>query len=450
MTRAHRIGGLLAAAVAVASFAPPAHADRAVGEVAAARVVVVIDGAGADAVRGDVRAAMPPELAVGDDDALVAAWQRDGGAGPPALPPRRSVDARTRAAALARLKRAARAAHVEAIVLVTATAPVRGVSRVRVVVVATGEDEPRVDDAIALGPRGRVTALRALLVDATRGLERAPNAGAPAAAPSVTAPSMTAAAPAPAPVFEPDAPTGPARDARRSIVDVAAGMELGARDFRYTSRVTQNLRDYSLGAAPLVVANGAVYPFVASARALPDIGVVGSFAQAVGVSSATPSGTTVATRWSRYSVGAVMRLRFDGVADGAVVRVSGVYGEEAFAFDDATSGLDAQLPAVTYRFVRPYVDARVELGRAAAFAGVGYLAVLSGGAVADRFPSASVAGVEASLGGAFAIVRGLELRAVLDYRRFFYALHPVPGATYVAGGALDQLAGAQLALAYTR
>lgn len=446
MTRARRIGGLLAAAVAVASFAPRARAERSAGEVVAPRVVVVIDGAGADAVRADVRAAMPAELAVGDDDALAAAWQRDGGAGPPALPPRRGVDARTRAAALARLKRAARAAHVEAVVLVTATAPVRGSSRVRVVVVATAEDEPRVDDAITIGPRGRVAALRALLVDATRGLEPAPNASAPAAPPSVPA----AAPSAPAPALEHDAPTAPARDARRSLVDVAAGMEVGARDFRYTSRVTQNLRDYSLGAAPLVVASGAVYPFVASAHALPDIGVVGTFAQAVGVSSATSSGTTVATRWSRYSVGGLLRLRFDGVADGAVVRVSGVYGEEAFAFDQAASGLDAQLPAVTYRFVRPYVDARIELGRAAAFAGVGYLAVLSGGAVADRFPSASVAGVEASLGGAFAIVRGLELRATVDYRRFFYALHPVPGATYVAGGALDQLAGAQLALAYTR
>jgi len=74
--------------------------------------------------------------------------------------------------------------------------------------------------------------------------------------------------------------------------------------------------------------------------------------------------------------------------------------------------------------------------------------VLSAGAVADRFPHASVGGVEAAAGGAFRIRPGLEARATVSYRRFFYAANPVPGDTFVAGGAVDELASIDGSLAY--
>ena len=460
------------AAVAMAIATSAASRD-ARAQTTRPRVVVVVQGAGADAARDEVRAAAPEGVTLVSGADFVAAWEREGGTGAPALPPRRNLGARSRAEALTKLRRAARVAHADAVVIVTAATPVRGGARAaRVVVVVTAEDEPRVDEAITLGARAPSGALRRALDKGVRDLEASARAdrtdaalttvpaGAPSPAardaspmPAALALSSSAPSSSPSPVDRDGPPPPPgASDASlgHTLFDVAAGVELGARDFRYTSRLTNNLRDYSLAATPLFAISGAVYPFAISRESSPvDFGVVASFTKALSVSSATSSGSNVATRWSRFAVGPRLRMRLDAL-DGVVLGASGAYGEESFTFDDASPDLDTQLPSVTYRFVRPAVDARLQFGRVAAFAGAGYLAILSGGAVGDRFPSASIGGIEASVGGAFAIAGGFEVRALVDYRRYFYALNPTPGTSHVAGGALDQMAGAQIALAFAR
>jgi hypothetical protein len=126
--------------------------------------------------------------------------------------------------------------------------------------------------------------------------------------------------------------------------------------------------------------------------------------------------------------------------------VVGAYGEEGFSFDAPPNA--PPLPSVDYRFVRASGDVRIPFGRVTALAGAGYLVVLSVGDIASRFPRAWAGGVEAELGGALTIATGWEARLTASYRRFFYALHPTPGDTYVAGGALDELGSAQAGLAY--
>jgi hypothetical protein len=111
--------------------------------------------------------------------------------------------------------------------------------------------------------------------------------------------------------------------------------------------------------------------------------------------------------------------------------------------------LATQIPSVDYTANRTAVDARIPAGRFAFLAEAGFRAVLNAGAVAQHFRSTSVEGVDAQLGGAFAIASGWEGRLVVDYERYFYAFSPVPGDAYVAGGALDQFFGARLALAWT-
>lgn len=226
------------------------------------------------------------------------------------------------------------------------------------------------------------------------------------------------------------------------LLSLQVGPELGARHFQYTDGLTSNLRSYDLGAAPLVAASAGVYPFADLASAI-DVGLIGGYARAVALSSAPAGGDAVTTDWWRFHAGVRGRAR---IGASFVLGISAVYGGETFGFSE--SALDAQVPAVAYRFIRPRVDARAAFGRFAVAGSVGYDIMLSAGRVADRFPHASVGGVESSLGPTFSLTRAWEVSLTASYRRFFYAMHPVPGDAFVAGGALDEMLGLQGGLAY--
>jgi hypothetical protein len=219
------------------------------------------------------------------------------------------------------------------------------------------------------------------------------------------------------------------------------------RRFEYTDGLTSNLRPYHLNAAPLVAAAAEVYPLAGAGRI--DGGVVFAYARAFALESSTTDSGNLNTVWQRYSVGGRARLR-TGSEDSPVVGLTAAYGDEQFSlFSAATTAL----PAVDYHFVRAAADVRIPFGRAAVFAGAGYLFILylfilSAGDVASRFAHASVGGIDAQLGGALTITTGLEARVTASYRRFFYTMNPIPGDGYVAGGALDELGGLQASVAY--
>jgi hypothetical protein len=243
------------------------------------------------------------------------------------------------------------------------------------------------------------------------------------------------------------APARRAGEVSQEIVQISVGAEAGMRHFGYTDGLTGNLRSYQLGAAPLVVAEGAVYPFMATGTpVLRDIGVVGGYARAFALQSTSSDAGTVDTQWSRYYVGGHVRVRTGSGSDASpVLGLTGAYGDESFGFG-GTQG--SSLPSVDYRFVGASGDVRVPLGRFALFASGGYLFVQSAGDVSARFPRATVGGLEAELGGAFTLIRGLEARVTARYRRFFYSMNPVPGDGYVAGGALDEFGGLLASVAY--
>jgi hypothetical protein len=414
---------------------------RAEGVVRA--VLVHAEGPDAEGARREVVAALPEGTREISPSAAAAAW-RESAAGRA-----RSTDG------AAHLARAARAAHADAAILVTATA---GARAMHLTVLDTGARSE-----VTLSRHGGEALARTLaglgrVDDADAAAETPPPAAAPlvtqeapAAAPGALAEHVDAErAAAPPPGRDGLARPSAARaDPGRATLDVYAGLEIGARDFRYTDRRSPALRDYALAAAPLVAVGGEAYPFAASGQPfIADLGVAGDYARAFALSSGTSSGSAgaVSTAWSRFDLGARFRVRLG--EGGHLLRVSLAYGEESFAL--ATFGAlgSAALPSVAYRYILPGVDVRLARGRFALHGGGAYLAVLGGGPVADRFPSSSLGGIEARLGLAVTVARGLELRADADYRRYFYALHPAaPGSTYVAGGALDQLAGVTMAVA---
>ncbi len=77
-----------------------------------------------------------------------------------------------------------------------------------------------------------------------------------------------------------------------------------------------------------------------------------------------------------------------------------------------------------------------------------YLFVLSTGPVGGYFARESVGGVEGRLGVARSLGHRFEASLEVAYTRFFYSLNPQPGDTFVAGGALDQMAFGSLGIAY--
>ncbi len=220
----------------------------------------------------------------------------------------------------------------------------------------------------------------------------------------------------------------------------------GSRHFSYVDRLTPTLRPYDLFVAPRLAIHGEIYPFVnSSIPVLAELGATGTYARAFGIGSQDSSdGTKVGTSWQAFDLGLRERLP---IGSSFVLGIDAGYEDTSFAFDDAVRP-GAQLPSVHYKVLRGGLDGRLALGPLSVHAGAGYLDVLSTGDFAALFPRASVAGIDAAIGVSDKVTSTLELSLDVVYTRFFYNLSPVPGDTYVAGGALDEMATLSLGLAY--
>jgi hypothetical protein len=233
----------------------------------------------------------------------------------------------------------------------------------------------------------------------------------------------------------------------RSLFEVEVGGEAAGRTFHYVDGLSGNLRSYDVAPAAMIAAVAEAFPFTEATGVLRDIGVTGSYARSLSLESSLSGSGTIGTVESAYSVGLRVRIHPWG-DDGPIVGVSNEYAAQSFVFNSAGPTIDPQVPSVDYQANRTAVDGRIPFGRFALLASAGFRAVVSGGDVASRFRATSVAGIDGQLGGAATIVSGLEGRIVFNYERYFYAFQPIPGDTYVAGGALDQFFGARLAVAY--
>lgn len=192
---------------------------------------------------------------------------------------------------------------------------------------------------------------------------------------------------------------------------------------------------------------GEAYPLAGTAiPVLRDLGVVASYARAVGLQSATKTGAPIGTTWERFAVGLRFRLRTGGTR-APILGLSGKFGLTGFDYD-APADLARELPAVSYEYLRAGLDARIPIWRLALLVDAGYLGALSAGTVYDRFRGAKIGGIDLGVGLAVVIAAGFEARAGATYTRYFSAFSPVPGDSYVAGGALDEFLGLHVGAAY--
>jgi hypothetical protein len=445
-------------AIAISLLARAVYADGT-----STSIVVWAEGPDADRARAEVTDTFTTDLTFVDPAAWRDAFRRTG---PPVVLARAVARPKTRAALLERVQRAAESVGAAEVVLLTTSRTKGGHHFADAYVVLPGQEpETLVHVPYGVGSGGLGGVLHDKIViglPKPTVAQAPPTPPPPPAAPVSTPPDVKAPPPQPkdhalvglgGPPSPPDADRSsvirgrrPRHVMGRELFALSVGGEVGMRHFDYHDPFTTNLRSYELSAAPLVVADGAVYPFAdLRVPVLADVGIVGGYAQAFGLQSAASESGSITTDWYRWYVGGRFRLRTGG--DRApVLGAVGAYGSEVFRFDG--SDPTGTFPSVDYTFVRASADVRVPIGRFAAVADGGYLAVLSAGDVASRFPHASVGGVAFGLGGTFTIGYGLEAGLEASYRRFFYSMNPRPGDGFVAGGALDEFWGFQGKVAY--
>jgi hypothetical protein len=232
-------------------------------------------------------------------------------------------------------------------------------------------------------------------------------------------------------------------------LDVALGVRGFQRQLSYHQDLYGNFRPYDLTLAPAIVGSLAWYPAAHFTGGwLSGFGLLAEGDYAFALSSQDASGTVYPTQ----SFGLLGALQYRVPLGASEVSVSVGYGMQTFSVETPTTPADTGVPALEYQYVRGAVATRIALSSRVAITAHGaYLHVLGTGELSDRFfPRSNVGGVEASLGLAFKLTTSFEIRALLNGRRYFFAMNPEPGDPWVVGGAVDQYLSGSLMFAFRR
>ena len=228
------------------------------------------------------------------------------------------------------------------------------------------------------------------------------------------------------------------------LLEVSAGPEVAVRRVAFRDRLTPGLAGYQSGALPLFRLDALAYP-AHGLLALDDLGFFGSYARSMVKSRTLTADGSLAfeTQEIAWEAGARYRIVIDGEERGAL---SLGYGSLRNDFNGPRIA-GVLLPAGTLQYWRPGAEGRIPLGPVVLVAGLGFLAPARQDAVGAAFPRSSSGGVDFGLRAELAFGK-IWLRAAARYLRFFYSLHPLPHDPYIAGGAIDEVASASLALGY--
>jgi hypothetical protein len=280
----------------------------------------------------------------------------------------------------------------------------------------------------------------------------APSPRAPSRSRVATAPSPTAATAGPPPSSDAGnlvVLAAPPPLSSETIFAIALDGGIGARRLQYHQPITSNLPSYSVGAVPWLGFRAELHPFTRlQTPVLRGLGAFGDFGHSLYQQSVVAGGgPRVSADWMTYDVGLHERVRIGRSRFAPLVGVVLAYGRNVYDFTDAGQ-IISETPSVDYRYLRPALDARFAFGPVVLSVDTGYRAILAAGYVGDRFPRASIGGLDVGAGIAVRLPRDLELRLTGQYQRYFYDFHAQPGDAYVAGGAVDEFAIGELALAY--
>lgn len=413
-------------------------------------VAVFVEGTEASSIEGDVGEALPSGRRAQSGSAVASALAKAGYKG-------KLAAALAKPSERERIARIVRDAAPSGAVVVGAKKPGGGGQDALVLVVDGGSDgfaQVKLDK----GKDGRVRALREALsgklspasgkADARAEPPRKGDEPAKAAPPGDDKPEKKAdKADGEATSDKPAAGASAGGDAPRWL-EASLGGDLVFRRFSYNDPLFGTLRPYAIDGGPSAFVGLTLFP-ITGTRGLRDIGIASDFARSLGLTSQTPQGTSVTTTFQRFRVGLRGRLRFGEGEDATVLGLDATYGRWKFDIKPVNAA-GREAPSVDYTRLRLGADLRVPFGRVSLLAGVGYALVPDVGRLGERFPRTKSGEVDGKLGAAVRIVPSLEVRAWGEHARFFHALHPEPGDTNVAGGALDSYTLAHLDVTYYR
>jgi hypothetical protein len=430
-------------------------------------VVLIVEGADADGVRRDLTDVLPPRFTMQDPDTTKAALAKEGVMGSFADS---LSNQRVRKQALAAVHKSLKQQGTPALIAVRTRRGRNNAREMRVILVMSEQVEPVVEEDITLGRNekigNKVGPLLAVPLEDIEAVSEKTVAAAPPKSTGEKPPAKRgraepAAEPPPPPEPKDDAPPpasasvsaateAPERDTsakkKRDKVDftnalivVDLGLEVGARKMSYSDPLVGPLRSYL---APGILGYGVgaqFYPGASSGMPVAkDIGIVFRYAGSLGFESQTRDGSQKATgSWSRTAIGARGRFLAGPKNSGPYMGVEGTYGTSSFVFE-GDEPIVSEVPSVRYKYVRGAVDARFPFNAFSLSVGLGGMYVMSAGEYSDRFPRATIAGVDGAATAAYAFLPSLEARAGVNYTRIFSSAKSERGDTYIAGGALDE------------
>lgn len=196
------------------------------------------------------------------------------------------------------------------------------------------------------------------------------------------------------------------------------------------------LRPYTLAFGPIGVANVVLFPWLAGK--VGNFGVEAQIQQAFGISSTLPGGQSFGDSVHEYTAGFRYRVLFATTDD---VFLSLNLGEDAFTFNGPNRS-SLPTPDTIYHYTRIGTGMHLAISERIGISfGVGYRHINNRGGVQisqDIFPRLTVAGADADIVARYAINEIFEVRAGLEWRRYWYAMNSQVGDPVVAGGAVDQ------------
>ncbi|HEY6477411.1 MAG TPA: hypothetical protein VI456_12595 [Polyangia bacterium] len=202
------------------------------------------------------------------------------------------------------------------------------------------------------------------------------------------------------------------------------------------------LLPYTLGLGPIAVANVVAYPLDPTiGGAIGNLGAELELQQGFAISSTLSSGTSYKDVVHDYAGGVRYRFPFAGSDD---VYLSFTGGEDAFTFTGANRPSLA-IPDTIYHYIRPGVGTHFLLANVFTLAvSGGYRAVLNsaGPQLSDPqtglFPHLSVAGADAQVVAGYRLSEMFEVRAGVEWRRYWFNMHSQMNDRAIAGGMVDQ------------
>ena len=230
------------------------------------------------------------------------------------------------------------------------------------------------------------------------------------------------------------------RPVRSNSLDLSIGTQFYTRRFVYNQNLQGQQQGHRSGAVP--APNASLDFFF-----LPSLGISLGAEYSQALASQDRDGSRHRTTSFGYSAGA--KARFDIGGD---LLVGAAYGENRLRVTrDGSAAAAPQMPDLSYRQVILGASTRFEIGYGASLIGGGnYLHLLGLGQLqsADYFPRISGRGGEGYAGLAIPITTAFEARVMANLRRYVFAMNNVTGDPRLAGGAVDQYLGVNLAVAY--